>query len=349
MEKLLVEFARHADRSRFELSFISLGGRGRVAEEIEALGWPVQAIDEPAGIRPGMIVRLASIFRRGRVDVVHTHNGRPLIYGAPAARLAGVAASLHTRHGQQHGASRREVAQFRLATRLVDRVVCVSADSMLLAASRGVAVEKLRTITNGIDLSRFAYTGPRSDAPAVMVGRLSEEKGADTLLRAVALVVNEEPRFRLHVAGDGACTPSLVALARELKVTDQVKFLGEVRDVPALLAQASMFVLPSLTEGISLTLLEAMARGLPVVATCVGGTPEVVEDGVSGLLVSPRSPADLAQAMLRVYRQPHRARLMGLAAHQRVAAHFDVRRMVAEYQGLYLECLSRRRAGALAA
>ncbi len=182
-----------------------------------------------------------------------------------------------------------------------------------------------------------------------MIGRLSPEKGADTLLRAVALIVNEEPNFKLQVAGDGACMPALLALSRELNLTEHVQFLGEVRDVPSLLARASMFVLPSLTEGISLTLLEAMARGLPVVATDVGGTPEVVEDGSSGLLVDAQSPAELAQAILRVYRHPHRARLMGLAAHHRITAHFDVRRMVSEYEGLYLECINRRRTGVIAA
>jgi glycosyltransferase involved in cell wall biosynthesis len=349
MEKLLVEFARHADRSRFELSFISLGDRGRVAEEIEALGWQVATIGQPLGLRPSIIFKLAALFRRWRVEVVHTHNGRPLIYGGPAARLAGVAASLHTRHGQQHGAGRRELARFRLATRLVDRVVCVSADSMRLVAARGVAMEKLRTVANGIDVSRFGYAGPRAGGPAVMIGRLSPEKGGENLIRAMALVVKEEMGFRLQVAGDGTCRTALAALARELGLAERVEFIGEVRDVPALLARASMFVLPSLTEGISLTLLEAMARGLPVVATCVGGTPEVVEDGASGLLVAVQSPAELAQALLRVYRHPQRARLMGLAAHDRVTAHFDVRRMVAEYEGLYLECMGRRRVGALAA
>jgi glycosyltransferase involved in cell wall biosynthesis len=349
MEKLLVEFARHTDRSRFDLCFVSLGDRGSVADEIEALGRPVTAMGEPEGFRPGIILALSNIFRRGRVDVVHTHNGRPLMYGGPAARVAGVRASIHTRHGQQHGASARELARFRMATRLVDRVVCVSADAMRLAAARGVAVEKLRTIVNGIDLTRFAYTGPRADGPAVMIGRLSPEKDAQNLIRAVALAVAEEPRFRLQVAGDGACMTSVVGLTRELGLSDQVQFLGEVGDVPGLLAGASMFVLPSLTEGISLTLLEAMGRGLPVVATGVGGTPEVVEDGTSGLLVAPGSPAELAAAMLQVYRQPHRARLMGLAAHHRASAMFDVRRMVAEYEGVYLECMGERRADTMAA
>jgi len=181
-----------------------------------------------------------------------------------------------------------------------------------------------------------------------MVGRLSAEKDVQNLIRAMALVVNEEPQFQLQVAGDGACMASLIALAHALRLTDHVQFLGPVADVAAVLAGASMFVLPSLTEGISLTLLEAMSQGLPAVATRVGGTPEVVEDGTTGLLVPAGSPGELGQAMLQVYRQPHRARLMGLAAHHRAKARFDVRRMVTQYEAVYLECMDQRR-GALAA
>src|SRR5207253_10486932 len=138
------------------------------------------------------------------------------------------------------------------------------------------------------------------DGPVVMVARMSPEKDAESLVRAAALAARQLPAFRLEVAGDGACLPALKQLAAGLALGDHVRFLGEVRDVPALLARASLFVLPSQTEGISLTILEAMARGLPVVATCVGGNPEVVEDGRTGLLVPPRDPEALARGILRL-------------------------------------------------
>jgi glycosyltransferase involved in cell wall biosynthesis len=335
LEKLLVEFARHADRERFALHFVSLGGRDVLADELEAAGWPVTALEEPAGFRPGLVLRLARLFRREHIDVVHAHNTKPLLYAGPAARLAGVSRLIYTRHGQRYQASRRQTVLYRLAARLADRVVCVSHDSVRLAAAEGVPADRLTAVWNGIDGTRFAYTGPAADGPAVMVGRLSPEKDVDNLLHATALAVRAQPDFRLEVAGDGPCLEELRRTACALGLEGYVRFLGQVRDVPALLARARLFVLPSLTEGISLTLLEAMARGLPVVATRVGGNPEVVADGETGLLVPSRNPPELARALLAVYRDAEAGRRLGRAGRDRVEQHFDVRHMVAAYEEQY--------------
>jgi glycosyltransferase involved in cell wall biosynthesis len=337
MEKLLVEFARYANRERFELHFVSLGTRGGLAADIEACGWPVAALNEPPGLRTSLLFRLARLFRRWDVDVVHTHNTKPLLYGGPAARLARVAGLIHTRHGQRYQSSGRVTALFRLAARLANRIVCVSQDAARLSAREGGTRKKLCTIWNGIDVSRFAYAGPKADGPVVMVGRLSPEKDVETLIRAAAFAVRKEPSFRLELAGDGDCLPALRRLTCELGLVGHVRFLGEVRDIPGLLGRASLFALPSLTEGISLTLLEAMARGLPVVATRVGGNPEVVVDGETGFLVPARAPSELADAMLRLQRGLEEGRRMGLAGRHRVEQHFDVRRMVSGYEELYLE------------
>ncbi len=336
MEKLLVEFARHADRRRVALRFVSLGGRGAVAEDIEACGWPVVALDEPGGLRPGLVLRLARLFRHWNADVVHTHNTKPVLYAAPAARLAGVRRVIHTRHGQRFQAGRRTTLAFRLASTLVDRLVCVSQDSARLSAEEGISARRITTVWNGVDVSRFAYEGPQADGPVVMVGRLSPEKDVNTLLEAVALAVRQYPAFRLEIAGDGPCLEDLRRSATELSLGEHVEFLGEVREIPRLLGRSGLFVLPSLTEGISLTLLEAMARGLPIVATRVGGNPEVVIEGETGLLVSPQAPAELAAAMVHLLQSPNVRRRMGQAGRSRVERYFDVRRMVAEYEAHYL-------------
>jgi glycosyltransferase involved in cell wall biosynthesis len=335
LEKLLVEFARHVDRTRFDLRFISLTERGMLAGEFERLGWPVIALEEPDGVRPGLVLRLAQVFRRCGADVVHTHDERPLLYGAPGARLARVPRIVHTRHGQKARNSRRQVLLFRLAAGMADRVVCVSDDAAALTVRQGVSPKRVCTIRNGIDLTRFAYTGPAPGGPVVTVARLSPEKDVETLVRAAALAVRESPSFRLEVAGNGICMPQLQRVVAELGLQGTVRFLGEVRDVPALLGRASLFALSSVEEGISLTLLEAMARGLPVVATRIGGNPEVIAEGETGLIVPARDPAGLAAALLRLQRDPDESRRMGLAGRRRVEEHFDVRRMVAEYEALY--------------
>lgn len=335
LEKLLVEFARCADRGRFDLHFISLTDRGALAADVERYGWPVEALHAPAGLRPGLVVRLARLFRRLCPAVVHTHDDRPLIYGAPAARLAGVPRVVHTRHHQGSLLSARQRLLVRAAVQCNDHFVCISDDSARWARRQGVSARQLRVIPNGIDLTRFAFTGPAPSGPAVLVARLSPEKDVGTLLAAAALVVRQRPDFRLQIAGDGPSRGELERRAAELQLTDRVRFLGTVRDVPGLLGEARLFALSSTTEGISLTLLEAMARGLPVVATRVGGNPEVVADGETGLLVPAGDPDRLARALLDLWTAPDLCARMGMAGRRRVEDRFDVRRMVARYETLY--------------
>ncbi len=336
-EKLLVEFARCADRRRFDLHFVSLGGRGALAGDLEAWGWPVEALGEPSGFRPGLVLRLARLFRARRIDVVHTHDERPHIYGAFAARLAGVRRLIHTRHhGMAFRLTPRQAGLVRLAARLTDRFVCVSADSARQAVRHGVSPRTVRVLWNGIDLTQFEPPVHRGGGPVVTVARLSPEKDIDTLLKAAALAAAEDAAFRLEIAGDGPCMADLRRTAAELGLNGCVTFHGQVRDVPALLARAGLFVLSSRTEGVSLTLLEAMASGLAVVATRVGGNPEVVADGETGLLVPPGDPAALAAAILHLRRQAWERRRMEQAGRSRVERCFDVRRMTAEYERLYL-------------
>lgn len=335
LEKLLVDFARHADRARFDLRFVSLGTRGELASAIEDCGWPVTALDQPEGLRPALVPLLARQLHGWKADIVHTHNTKALVYGGPAARLAGAARLIHTWHGQNLVGSPREGMLFRLLGRLPDHVVAVSRDAARLLVALGIPPTKVRTIWNGIDTRRFTFAGPQPLGPLVTVARLSPEKDVQTLLRAMALAHERQPALRLEIAGDGACRQELQHLSNELGLNGSVRFLGQVNEVPALLRRAGLFVLPSLTEGISLTLLEAAATGLPAVATNVGGNPEIIEQGKTGLLVPAAAPASLADAIVETYQDVDRRRKMGLAARQRIEAHFDVTNMVRTYECLY--------------
>ena len=173
-----------------------------------------------------------------------------------------------------------------------------------MSLADGIAPRKVRTILNGIDQERFPFSGSAPDGSVVTVARLSPEKDIANLVQAAAIVRQSDPDLRIEVAGDGPCRGELGRLVGELGLDGCVSFLGEIHDVPALLARGAIFVLPSRSEGISLTLLEAMACGLPVVATRVGGTPEVVVDGETGLLVPPADPAALAEAVLQAAARP---------------------------------------------
>lgn len=336
-EKLLVEFAKHVDRDRFEIHFVSLETRGLLADEIEAHGWPVSPLHVAPGLRLGLPWHLAKLLRRWQADIVHTHNDRPLIYGAAAARLARVPGVVHTKHGRGAVNSPRQNWIAAWSARLTDQFVCVSDDCARLAIEQGVPAPRITTIHNGIDTRRFAFKPLSLDGPATIVARFSPEKDLTTLLQAVSLIAREVPEFQLAIAGDGPESSQLRELVENLQITQHVRFLGLVRDIPALLQQARMFVMSSISEGVPLTLLEAMASGLPCVATQVGGIPEALEDGVTGILVSPRDPQALAAALLRLQRDEELARRMGAAGRRRVEEHFDVRQMVARYEQIYLE------------
>ena len=341
LERILTDIARHHDASESVPEFLAIREVGRFADEIRRTGCPVHLL-QPSG-RIGLIRQMVRLFRRGHFDVVHTHNTYPHLYASIAARLAGVSVVVNTRHGQRAGHGWKSRTQFRWASRLVDRIVAVSDDAARLCVDAdGVAARRVIRIWNGIDLNDFSFTGPAAAPIAISVARLSAEKDFPTLLRAVALAIREVPDLQLKLVGDGAERTKLEGLTRELGITSCVEFLGERTDVPHLLAQAGFFVTSSLTEGISLTLLEAMAVGLPVVATAVGGNSEIVVDDVTGKLVPPANPEALARAIVDMCRSENRWPALGRAGRNRVSDHFEVHRMVADYERLYRELLTEK-------
>jgi glycosyltransferase involved in cell wall biosynthesis len=341
LERLLVDMARFHDRAAWSLSFVALNEVGGPGEEIRAAGCDVTGLHLQGASRWTAIRRLSRLFREQRIDVVHTHNAYPHLVGTLAAKWAGVPVVIHTRHGQRFGHGWKSRWSFRLAAYGVDRIVAVSDDAAkLCVAGDGIPQRQVLRIWNGIDCDKFAFHGGATSPTAISVARLSKEKDFPTLLRAAALVHAQVPEFRLRIVGGGPEMPRLEAVRDELGLGAVVELLGERRDVPELLKTAGFFVSSSLTEGVSLTLLEAMAVGLPILATNVGGNPEVVEPGVTGELVPAGDPQPIAEGMLRMLSQRSLWPVMAEAARRRVETHFDIRQMVAGYEALYGECLA---------
>ncbi len=343
LERLLVDFARFHDRRRFELEFVALRDVGRFAEEIRSAGLTVHQLPDRGRVRE--VRALRRLFRERGFDVVHTHNTYPHLYASLAARLAGVPVIVNTRHGQRLGHGWKSRQLYRWASRLTDRMVSVSEDAARMCVSvDGVASARVQRIWNGIDLDKFEYRGPAGHPTAIAVARLSPEKDFATLLEATVIVAGELPDFRLIIAGDGPLRAELEQHRDQAGLQKHVTFLGDRSDIPQLMGEAGFFVSSSVSEGISLTLLEAMASGLPVVATEVGGNPEILGDDETGSLVPSRDPSALAQAMIAMCRRQDEWRAIGARGRERIATCFDVRRMVTDYETLYADIHGHRSA-----
>ncbi len=341
LERLLVDFARFHDRKKFELQFLALSGDGQPAADIRAAGCPARVLNESLSIRKlRSLAQLVQQLKTHRTQIVHTHNTYAHFYGTLAAKLAGVPIVINTQHGGGCGDSWKARWQFKLANRWTQRVIGVSHDAARLCEKqdRG-SQDKITTIWNGINLDRFQYHGPRQTPVAISVARLSVTKDFPTLLRAVRMVLPHVPDFRLRIVGDGPERAQLELLIDELNIRPHVELLGERHDVPELLADAGFFVSSSLSEGISLTLLEAMAVGLPIVTTAVGGNPEVVLDGQTGRLAPAGDPAALARAIVDLCGERDLWSAMGTLGRQRVEQNFEIRQMIRSYEALYEELL----------
>lgn len=351
-EVLVARLVERLEPARFRSTVIALQGGGWLAGQLEARGFPVVCLNAPEAWSPATIARVAEILRRERVDVVHCHNRKALLYGGLATLLAPRSRLVYTKHGASHWDGGVTARLGRLVMRRARAVIAVSQD-----IERGVLAgnwadrRRVHTVLNGVDLEQFR---PRPDRDAVRrdigippdarvigtVARLSPEKDQASLLAAFARIAPVVPDARLVLVGDGPLRVALETQARGLGITKRTHFLGERKDVAALLGVMDVFCLPSLTEGTSLTLLEAMATGLPVVATAVGGTPEVVSNGSSGLLVTPGEPDRLAEALLQVLQSDQRARRFGEAGRAIVGTRYSMQSMVERYAGIYQQVLS---------
>jgi len=350
-ERVAFDLAVSQRRAGCEVTVLSLAPPpdGPLAAELTAAGIAVERVARP---RPGvdlrLIVRLARWLRSRHIELVHTHNRMALIYGAPAARLAG-AAIVHTKHGNNPKGGTRLIAG-NLAGRLVDAFVAVSPETAEFARKRSEIVErKLMVISNGIELSRFhpdrvrAELGIAADAWVVgTVGRIATEKNQALLVRAMAPLLG--PDARLIVAGDGPLLPALTELVGSLGVAGFVHLLGARRDVPAVLNALDAFALSSDTEGLPLVVLEAMATGLPVVSTRVGGVPTVLDEGKTGFLVPVGDEAALRACLAGLAADPVARRASGDAARTAAVTRFSADRMQRDYLALYSRVLGARAA-----
>lgn len=339
LEAIVVSLAGRASK-KFQPSVICLESFGPFASKLADSGVPVECLGTPDTPVMHSVLNLRRRLSELDPDVLHTHNEKAHIHGALATLGRKRPALIHTRHGRWQVPTRMARIAGRVAIHRSRFIVCVSADASEVARAEGARPERLRVIRNAIDVSAYDasnYEGRSRGAHAVTVARLAPVKDLGTLLRAARLVRDARSDFRLDVVGDGPSRGDLESLSQELGLEDVVVFHGASNDPRLFLSAATFFVQSSISEGISVTLLEAMAAGLPIVATNVGGNAEVVDVRQTGLLVAPQDPRALAEAMLRVLGSPSMARAMSQSARTRVEQEFDLTRMVGNYEALYQE------------
>lgn len=344
-EMVVLSLAAKANRARFAPRVLCLHRGGELAPRFEALGIPVDVLDHPVGGGSIATIRaMTTYLRKHRPAILHTHNPTPHQFGAITRITAGVPVLVHTKHGRNQLLTLKGQWYERIAGRLTDALVPVSEDAAEVARTvDGVPADRIQVIRNGIDLGATpGARTPEAGFRAVHVARLNTVKDQDTLLRAARLVADVEPRFHLDLVGDGEERIALERLAHDLHLNDIVTFHGFHDNVRPMLDQAGVFVLSSLSEGIALTLLEAMAAGLPVVATDVGGNREVVIPGQTGLLVPRSDPRALADGLLTIIRDPATAAAYGAAGRARVARDFSLDNTVQQYEALYQRLLQKR-------
>lgn len=360
MENGMVNLINRMPAERYRHAVICLADHGDMARRIDRDDVVFYDLHKRPGKDLALYGRLKRLVERLAPDIVHTRNLSAL-EGQFVAAWCGVRARIHGEHGRDvfdlYGRNRRYNLLRRAARPLVRRYVAVSHDlARWLVETVGVPSSRVRQIYNGVDVERFRpRQGPRpplgragfvrGDSLVVgSVGRMAEVKDYPTLVHAFAEAIRLAPsareRLRLVIVGEGVHRPVCQALAEALGVGDLVWLPGERDDVPALMQGFDLFVLPSLGEGISNTILEAMASGLPVIVTRVGGNPELVEAGVHGRLVPPGQPRLLAQALLEYLADPARLRRQGRAARERVCTCFSLDAMVRGYLDVYDEVLA---------
>lgn len=350
LENGVVNLINHLDWVKYHHTLCCLTHAGRLLKRVKRSDINVVEMGKKEGHDWSLLLRLARLLRKLRPHIVHTRNWGTMD-AIPVARLSGVPVLVHGEHGRTmaevNGENKRRTVIRKTLFPLVHRFVTVSKElNSWLQLSAGVAPRKIMTICNGVDLARFACPQSRllarsklgfSDEEFVIgtVGRLDRIKNHASLIQVFPDLIAEYPRLRLVIVGSGPCFSSLESLIKKLDLAGRVRLAGEKDDVLPLMQSFDVFVLPSLFEGISNTVLEAMACGLPVIATRVGGNVELVEEGVTGLLIPQQDEAALRSSLRTYLGQPSLARQHGSAGRRRVERSFSLERMVASYDEMY--------------
>jgi len=358
-ETQAVELALRISANAYDVTLGCLRVRGPLLEKLKGSAVAIREFHPTGGLDSArglyQTARLAAYLRREKFDVVHTHDLWTNLMGVVAARMAGVPAIVSSRRDLAHfdwyqGRKRNWLRRIQNLSGVVLANATPIRDA--LVAEDRFAPEKLCVIHNGVDTARFQvgrrdrerlFPGTQSQRLVVLVGNMhTDVKGHPWLIEAAPAVLKEFPQTRFVFAGDGDSRPAFEEQAGKLGLQGNFMFLGRRSDIPDVLASCDIAVLPSRAEGLPNAVLEYMAAGLPTIASRVGGNSELVEDGVTGLLVPAEDSAAIAGALLRLLRDPELARKMAESGRKLAVENYSFERLIREVDALYTELLRRR-------
>ena len=351
LESLVVEICTHLDRSIFNVSILCLAGYDeRYAARLRSAGIEIQLIEKRGNFDVAFFRDVGRYVKEVRADVLHAHSGC-FLEAAIISRISRVDKVVFTAHGMPLSNDVQAILEDRLAAFAFHEIVAVSDEIAAEMKTRLPWVrDRIRVILNGVDTDRYRSTIPRERSSTLLgdydlsedtfligsVGRLESVKNYPMLLRALAaLPEDSQSKAHLFLVGEGDSRAELRALANELGIANRVTFLGMQYHVHEILPLFDAFALSSVTEGTSISLLEAQACGLPAVVTDVGGNSRIVQDGRTGFLCDLNDDDAMSLALHRLQSDPRLAKQMGNAARSRVQEEFDLRSTVGEYEQIY--------------
>jgi len=344
-EQVVIRLAAALDRKRFDPLIVCLDEPGPFATQAQEAGVEVTHLGKRGPVDVRVIGRLRRLLADREVEVLHTHLWGADFWGRIAGRLAATPTIVTTAHNLDTWKSWYHFAFDRRLARWTTHLVSVSDQVRRFYEEHGVARGRWQVVRNGIDPSS---SHPRGRGPELrelgiddrsplvgLLGRLVPAKAPERFVEAIAVAREAVPGVRALVIGEGPLRAAVEARVRQLGLENHVILTGVRRDVPKLLAGLDVLAFSSLREGLSIAMLEAMSAGVPVVATRVGGTPELIDSDVNGVLVPPNDPEALGRALIDLLTDPSRAEGLGGAGRDRVKAEFSMERMVETYEALY--------------
>jgi glycosyltransferase involved in cell wall biosynthesis len=343
----MTELIRRLDPERFAVHVACFEKAGawlpRVAERAASIAeFPIRGFARPATVRA--VLDFAQWCKRRRIAVVQTCDLYANIFGLPGAALAGVPVRIGSRRELNPDKSAGQIRLQRQAYRCASRVVANSAAARQILLNEGLAPASIAVIPNGVDAGSYPDR-PAGAAPlrrVITVANLRREKSHETLIDAAAQLASQFPGAQFQIVGDGPRRAELEAMARARGLERTVAFLGHREDVADLLRAADVFVLPSRSEAFPNGAIEAMAAGLPVVASAVGGLLDLIDPGRTGVLVPADDSAALAAALRDLFNDPALAGRLGAAAQAHVRQRYSFERMVASFEELYMAGIAAR-------